>query len=115
MAGQGAGGPPDQPAARLSRRRRSTTRCRRRLPQVCRCLPWIANNYRLEELTSVPELRRNVSALFRKYQDVQVGAGPGAEAQRQAADAAAGPAVESLANGAMVHCLVVPPCCRLPR
>ena len=38
--------------------------------QVCRCLPWVLKNYRLEELTSVGELRRNVSSMFRKYADV---------------------------------------------
>lgn len=38
--------------------------------EVCRCLPWILNNYKLEELTTVEELRRNVSSLFRKYKDV---------------------------------------------
>lgn len=42
--------------------------------QVCRCLPWVVDNYRLDELTTVPELRRNLAAMFRKYTDVQVGA-----------------------------------------
>ena len=39
--------------------------------QVCRCLPWVAKNYRLEELTTVPVLRRNLATLFRKYADVR--------------------------------------------
>lgn len=42
-------------------------------PQVCRCLPWVVDNYRLDELTTVPELRRNLAGMFRKYTDVQVG------------------------------------------
>ena len=47
-------------------------------PQVCRCLPWAVDNYRLDELTTVPELRRNLAAMFRKYTDVQViGCGTG--------------------------------------
>lgn len=41
-------------------------------PQVCRCLPWVVDNYRLDELTTVPELRSNLAAMFRKYTDVQV-------------------------------------------
>ena len=38
---------------------------------MCRCLPWVAHNYQLGELTTVPELRRNVTAMFRKYGDVK--------------------------------------------
>jgi hypothetical protein len=37
---------------------------------VCRCLPWVLKNYKLEELTSVPELRANVNRLFRRNQEV---------------------------------------------
>lgn len=33
--------------------------------QVARCLPWVVNNYKLEEITSVQELRRNVAKLFK--------------------------------------------------
>lgn len=40
--------------------------------QVCRCLPWVLKNYRLEELTTVYELRRNVASLFKKYASVEV-------------------------------------------
>ncbi|KAI7840448.1 hypothetical protein COHA_005874 [Chlorella ohadii] len=39
--------------------------------EVCRCLPWVVDNYRLDELTTVPELRRNLAGMFRKYTDVQ--------------------------------------------
>lgn len=41
------------------------------LLQVARCIPWTIHNYHLEELITVPELRRNIAALFRKYADVQ--------------------------------------------
>lgn len=34
-------------------------------PQVARCLPWVVNNYKLEEITTVQELRRNVAKLFK--------------------------------------------------
>ena len=47
------------------------TACLPTPPQVCRCLPWVAHNYQLGELTTVPELRRNVTAMFRKYGDVK--------------------------------------------
>ena len=73
------------PARRRSGRRSVACRCRSppaatlqpaHAPhvQVCRCLPWVVDNYRLDELTTVPELRRNLAAMFRKYTDVQVGA-----------------------------------------
>ncbi|PSC67263.1 NADH dehydrogenase [ubiquinone] 1 alpha subcomplex subunit 6 [Micractinium conductrix] len=39
--------------------------------EVCRCLPWVLKNYRLEELTTVYELRRNVASLFKKYASVE--------------------------------------------
>ena len=34
--------------------------------QVCRLLPWTVNNYKLNELITVKELRSNVHALFRQ-------------------------------------------------
>ena len=34
-------------------------------PQVARCLPWVVNNYKLEEITTVQELRRNCAKLFK--------------------------------------------------
>jgi NADH dehydrogenase (ubiquinone) 1 alpha subcomplex subunit 6 len=33
--------------------------------EVARCLPWVVNNYKLEEITSVQELRRNCAKLFK--------------------------------------------------
>ena len=33
--------------------------------QVARCLPWVVNNYKLEEITTVQELRRNCAKLFK--------------------------------------------------
>ncbi len=38
--------------------------------QVARCAPWVVQNYKLEELTTVPELRKNIAILFRKHADV---------------------------------------------
>jgi len=38
--------------------------------QVARCLPYVLKTYKLEELTTVSELRRNVAKLFRQYEDV---------------------------------------------
>lgn len=39
--------------------------------QVCRALPWVRHTYKLEELTTVPELRRVVNQLFRQNADVK--------------------------------------------
>lgn len=36
------------------------------LMQVCRLLPWTVNNYKLNELITVKELRSNVHALFKQ-------------------------------------------------
>ena len=33
--------------------------------QVCRFVPWAVKNYRLEDMTTPAELRRNVAALFK--------------------------------------------------
>lgn len=41
------------------------------LSQVCRLVPWAISNYRLEDLTTVSELRKNVSKLFRKYETLK--------------------------------------------
>lgn len=34
-------------------------------------MPWVVNNYNLDELTSVPELRSNVSKLFKLHANMQ--------------------------------------------
>lgn len=39
--------------------------------EVCRCLPWIVTQYKLEELTSVSKLRKSLSQMFRQNEDVQ--------------------------------------------
>lgn len=39
--------------------------------EVCRLLPWTIENYRLNELITLPALRRNVSTLIRKHSDIQ--------------------------------------------
>lgn len=39
--------------------------------QVARCLPYILKTYKLEELTTVSELRSNVAKLFRQYENVE--------------------------------------------
>ena len=33
-------------------------------------LPWVVSNYKLDELSSVQELRRNIALLFRKHSHV---------------------------------------------
>lgn len=38
--------------------------------QVCRILPWTVNNYKLDELVTVPELRRNIAQQFQKHSHV---------------------------------------------
>lgn len=38
---------------------------------MCRTLPWVVHNYKLEELTTVSQLRRNVNRLFRQYEEVK--------------------------------------------
>lgn len=38
--------------------------------EVCRVLPWVVSNYKLDELSSVRELRRNIALLFRKHSHV---------------------------------------------
>ncbi|KAK9825055.1 hypothetical protein WJX74_004669 [Apatococcus lobatus] len=38
--------------------------------EVCRLLPWTVNNYKLNELITVKELRSNVHALFRQNSHV---------------------------------------------
>ena len=37
---------------------------------MCRVLPWVVSNYKLDELSSVQELRRNIALLFRKHSHV---------------------------------------------
>lgn len=39
--------------------------------QVARCLPYVVKQYKLEELTSVSELRRNLATMFRQYANVK--------------------------------------------
>lgn len=39
--------------------------------QVCRCLPTVVKQYKLDELTNVPELRSNIALMFRRHQDVK--------------------------------------------
>lgn len=39
--------------------------------EVARCVPTVVKQYKLEELTSVPELRSNLAVMFRKYSDVR--------------------------------------------
>ncbi len=46
--------------------------------QVCRILPWTVSNYKLDELITVRDLRRNVAEQFQKHSKVtkpQVSAG----------------------------------------
>lgn len=38
--------------------------------EVCRCLPWVVQNYKLEELLTVQQLRKNVADAFRQHADV---------------------------------------------
>ena len=45
--------------------------CRAACVQVVRCLPWVVNNYKLEEITTVPELRNNVAKLFKLHADMR--------------------------------------------
>ena len=40
-------------------------------PQVARCLPWVLSNYKLEEITTVQELRSNVAKLFKLHAGVK--------------------------------------------
>ena len=39
--------------------------------QVVRCLPWVVNNYKLDEVTTVPQLRSNVAKLFKLHASMQ--------------------------------------------
>ena len=39
--------------------------------QVVRCLPWVVQNYNLDELTSVSQLRSNISKLFKLNANMQ--------------------------------------------
>lgn len=39
--------------------------------QICRILPWVIYNYKLDELITLPGLRRNVGMLIRKNAHVQ--------------------------------------------
>lgn len=39
--------------------------------EICRCLPWVVKNYKLDELLTVPQLRRNISNMIRENADVQ--------------------------------------------
>lgn len=38
--------------------------------EVCRCLPWVVKNYKLDELITVPQLRRNINDMFRQYSSI---------------------------------------------
>lgn len=38
--------------------------------EVCRCLPWVVQNYKLDELLTVNHLRKNVAAAFRQHANV---------------------------------------------
>ncbi len=38
--------------------------------QVCRILPWTVSNYKLDELITVRDLRRNVAEQFQKHAKV---------------------------------------------
>lgn len=38
--------------------------------EVARTLPWVLKNYKLEEFTSVPQLRRVVADMFRQHSQV---------------------------------------------
>ena len=39
--------------------------------QVVRCLPWVVNNYKLDEVTTVPQMRSNVAKLFKLHASMQ--------------------------------------------
>lgn len=38
---------------------------------MARCLPYVLKQYNLQELTTVSELRHNLTKLFRKYEKVE--------------------------------------------
>ena len=38
---------------------------------MARCLPYVLKQYNLQELTSVNELRHNLTKVFRKYENVK--------------------------------------------
>ena len=40
-------------------------------PQICRTLPWVIQTYKLEELTTLSDLRHNINQMFRKYSEVK--------------------------------------------
>ncbi|KAG7670505.1 hypothetical protein Ndes2526B_g00264 [Nannochloris sp. 'desiccata'] len=39
--------------------------------EVARCLPYVLKQYNLQELTTVSELRHNLTKVFRKYENVE--------------------------------------------
>jgi hypothetical protein len=39
--------------------------------QVARCMPWVLTTYKLDELTTVAELRRNLNKLFKQNAPVR--------------------------------------------
>ena len=51
-------------------RRKKTPADELTMAQVCRLLPWTVDNYKLNELITVRELRSNVHALFRQNSQV---------------------------------------------
>lgn len=57
------GGSLSTPAQRSS----STTKAKDLFHEVARTLPWVLSNYKLEEITTVRELRGNVARLFKLH------------------------------------------------
>ena len=39
--------------------------------QVARCIPWVLTSYKLEEITTVKELRSNVAKLFKIHEGLR--------------------------------------------
>jgi len=47
--------------------RASKTQARDLFHEVARCLPWVLTNYKLDEITTVKQLRSNVAKLFKQH------------------------------------------------
>ncbi|KAK2080296.1 hypothetical protein QBZ16_000149 [Prototheca wickerhamii] len=39
--------------------------------EICRTLPWVIQTYKLEELTTLSDLRHNINQMFRQYSEVK--------------------------------------------
>lgn len=61
------GGSLSTPAQRST----STTKARDLFHEIARTLPWVLSNYKLEEITTVRELRSNIATLFKLHSDLK--------------------------------------------